>query len=73
LAKGKTSLLISHRFSTVRMADLIAVLEDGKIVEYGTHQQLMLNGNTYAKLYTMQVEQYASPPKVNQAELDLGK
>jgi ATP-binding cassette subfamily B protein len=68
LVKGKTSLLVSHRFSTVRMADFIAVLENGKIAEYGTHQQLMLNGNTYAKLYAMQVEQYFSPPIENSTQ-----
>ena len=58
LIRGRTSMLISHRFSTVRIADVIAVLEDGKIVECGTHEELVTNGNTYAKLYTMQASQY---------------
>lgn len=58
LMEGRTSLLISHRFSTVRMADMIAVLEDGKISEYGAHNQLLSLGGTYAKLYTMQANLY---------------
>jgi ATP-binding cassette subfamily B protein len=58
LIRGRTSMLISHRFSTVRIADLIAVLEDGKIVECGTHEELVASGSTYAKLYTLQASQY---------------
>ena len=58
LVAGRTSLLISHRFSTVRMADVIAVLEDGQITEYGSHQELMARPATYAKLYNMQAERY---------------
>lgn len=59
LVRGRTSLLISHRFSTVRIADVIAVLENGRIIEYGSHADLMALGKTYARLYTMQAEQYA--------------
>lgn len=58
IVAGKTSLLISHRFSTVRMADWIAVLEAGKITEYGSHAELMAKGGTYARLYNMQAERY---------------
>jgi ATP-binding cassette subfamily B protein len=58
LVAGRTSLLISHRFSTVRMADAIAVLEDGRIVEYGSHAELIARGETYARLYNMQAERY---------------
>ncbi|MFZ6026980.1 MAG: ABC transporter ATP-binding protein [Chloroflexota bacterium] len=58
LVNGRTSLLISHRFSTVRMADAIAVLEDGRIVEYGSHDDLCAAGNGYARLYKMQAERY---------------
>jgi ATP-binding cassette subfamily B protein len=62
LVKGRTSLLISHRFSTMRIADVIAVLEGGKIVEYGTHDELLRTGNTYARLYNMQLEQHVRSP-----------
>ncbi|MEM9954516.1 MAG: ABC transporter ATP-binding protein [Chloroflexota bacterium] len=58
LAQNRASLLISHRFSTVRMADKIAVLEDGRITEYGTHAELMTRNSTYAQLYKVQAAQY---------------
>jgi ATP-binding cassette, subfamily B, bacterial len=58
LMSSKTSLLISHRFSTVRMADVIAVLEDGSIIEYGGHEELLARAGTYAKLYNMQADRY---------------
>lgn len=58
LVEGYTSLLISHRFSTVRMADVIAVLENGQIIEYGTHDELVQQGGTYARLYHLQAERY---------------
>ncbi len=61
LTDARTSILISHRFSTVRMADCIAVLEGGQITEYGTHMELLkVNGN-YARLYRLQAESYLLP------------
>lgn len=58
LMRGRTSLLITHRFSTVRMADTIAVIESGQITECGTHDELLSLRGTYANLYTMQAENY---------------
>lgn len=57
--KGKkTALIISGRFSTIRMADVIAVLKNGAIVEYGTHEELITKNGEYARLYQSQAEQY---------------
>jgi ATP-binding cassette, subfamily B, bacterial len=58
LTAGKMALLISHRFSTVRMADRIVVLEGGKLVEEGTHEQLIARGGLYAEMFEMQAASY---------------
>ncbi|MEL4307873.1 ABC transporter ATP-binding protein [Joostella sp. CR20] len=58
LTKGKTSIIISHRFSTVRMADTILVLKDGKVLELGTHVSLMENNSLYAELFALQASGY---------------
>ncbi|MCT7967691.1 ABC transporter ATP-binding protein/permease [Laspinema sp. D1] len=58
LAKDRMVLLISHRFSTVRMADTIIVLEAGKLIESGTHSELMQAEGRYAKLFTLQAAGY---------------
>ena len=58
LTLGKMALLISHRFSTVRMADRIVVLEGGRLVEEGTHPQLMALGGRYASMFEMQAASY---------------
>jgi len=58
LTAGKMAILISHRFSTVRMADRIAVIEGGAISEIGTHQQLVDRNGTYARLFSLQAEGY---------------
>ncbi len=58
LTFGKMALLISHRFSTVRMADRIVVLEGGKLVEEGNHSQLLAMGGRYAAMFEMQAAGY---------------
>jgi len=58
LTKGKTSIIISHRFSTVRMADRIVVLKDGTVSEWGTHDELMDNDKLYSELFTLQAQGY---------------
>ena len=59
LARGATTLLISHRFSTVRQADLVVVLEDGRVVEQGSHEALMAQGGRYAHLFSLQADRFA--------------
>jgi len=58
LTDGKTTVFISHRFSTVRMADRIIVLHDGTIIEQGSHEELMSRGGKYAEMFNMQAEPY---------------
>lgn len=58
LTKGKTSIIISHRFSTVRMADRILVLQDGKVLELGTHEELLAHPKLYAELFELQAAGY---------------
>jgi ATP-binding cassette, subfamily B, bacterial len=58
LVAGKTAVLISHRFSTVRMADRIFVLKEGRIIEEGRHEDLVRTGGTYARLFETQARYY---------------
>ncbi|MCS6848341.1 MAG: ABC transporter ATP-binding protein [Anaerolineae bacterium] len=58
LTEGRIAILISHRFSTVRMADRIAVLENGELIELGTHRELLEKDGVYARLFNMQAEGY---------------
>ena len=58
LTDGKMAILISHRFSTVRMADRIVVIQEGRIAEIGTHQELLRREGIYAHLFSMQAEGY---------------
>jgi ATP-binding cassette subfamily B protein len=55
---ARLTILVSHRFSTVRMADLIVVLDGARVVGYGTHDELMQQGGQYAELYTIQAAAY---------------
>jgi ATP-binding cassette subfamily B protein len=58
LTKGKMAVLISHRFSTVRMADRIIVLDKGEIAEVGNHEELLAKGGRYAELFQLQAMGY---------------
>ena len=58
LTKGKTAVIISHRFSTVRIADRIMVLKDGGVLEIGTHEELMANQKLYSELFNLQARGY---------------
>jgi len=58
VAKGRITILVSHRFSTVRMADLIVVLDGAKVVEIGGHHDLLAKGGPYAELYGIQAAAY---------------
>jgi ATP-binding cassette subfamily B protein len=58
LVAGRMAVIISHRFSTVRMADRIIVLQNGTVVEDGSHQELVARGGLYAELFALQAEGY---------------
>ncbi|MBN1876420.1 MAG: ABC transporter ATP-binding protein, partial [Anaerolineae bacterium] len=60
LMAGRTSFIIAHRLSTIRNADLILVMNEGDIVEQGTHAELLARGGFYAELYNSQFEGMAN-------------
>jgi ATP-binding cassette subfamily B protein len=63
LCAGRTVLLISHRFSSVRSADRIYVLHEGRIVEHGSHAQLMKERGRYAEMFSLQASSYVDTPE----------
>jgi ATP-binding cassette, subfamily B, multidrug efflux pump len=60
LMRGRTSVVIAHRLSTIRNADLILVVESGRIAEHGTHSSLLASGGLYADLYRRQFREPAA-------------
>ena len=56
LCEGRTTLVVAHRLSTIKNADEIAVIDQGKIIEQGNHQTLIKNDGIYAKLYSQQLK-----------------
>jgi ATP-binding cassette subfamily B protein len=62
VTRGATTILISHRFSSVRRADRIVVLDRGRVVEDGTHESLVARGGRYAELFRLQAERFAADP-----------
>jgi ATP-binding cassette subfamily B protein len=58
MAEGRITILVSHRFSTVRMADQIVVLDAARVAEVGTHEELMAKRGQYAELYGIQAAAY---------------
>jgi ATP-binding cassette subfamily B protein len=65
LYKGHTVLIISHRYNTVRDADHIYVLDQGRVIEHGNHDHLMSTGGVYAELFTLQAAAYTNLPSPN--------
>ena len=61
LMRGRTTIIVAHRLSTIRAADRIAVLDDGWLVELGTHNELLAGGDLYARLWQLQFNEVAAP------------
>ena len=64
--RGVTTVLVSHRFSTVRRVDRICVVEEGRVVELGSHDELMAAGGRYRTMFDLQAERFADPAEVDE-------
>ena len=62
LVQGRSAVYISHRMSSCRFCDRIAVLDGGELIEEGTHEELLARGGRYAELYTLQAQYYLDQP-----------
>ena len=65
--RGRTTILISHRFSTVRLADRICVMEHGRVIEHGTHAELMALGGRYKTMFDLQAQRFSEPGEEGQS------
>ena len=65
LLAGRTTFVIAHRLSTIRRADLILLMEDGRIIERGTHEELMRARGTYYDMVLRQMESHGDQPGVD--------
>ena len=69
--QGRTTFVIAHRVSTVHRADLILVMDDGRIVEQGTHSELLAQGGLYREIYDLQLSDQESFPREPMETLSL--
>ena len=69
--RQSTTILISHRFSTVRHADRICVIEHGRVVELGTHDELMALGGRYKTMFDLQAQRFTAPENEDGATYDV--